>query len=206
MKKLLLFGALALFGAMNAQTEKGSWVIGGSTTLGFTTATSKYKYQGESADGPKVSSISVTPSVGYFVANNIAIGLDLGISSVTQKNEEDLYSEKNTTTTIAVMPTASYYFKSASNIIPYLGVGVGYASSNNKNTYTENGNTNTDEGKVSGFAYKAKGGVVFLLNQNVGIDVGLSYMGTNGKLDSNKDVKVNTGTFGVNAGVSVFFK
>ena len=104
------------------------------------------------------------------------------------------------------MPTGTYYFKSASNILPYLGVGVGYASSKVKNTYTFNNESDTDEEKVDGFAYKAKGGVVFLLNQSVGIDLGVSYMGINGKLDANNDVKVNTGTVGVNAGVSVFFK
>lgn len=206
MKKLFLVSALALFAAVNAQTEKGSWVIGGSTTLGFNSSTSKFKFQGETEDGPKVSTITFTPSIGYFVANNIAVGLDLGVSSVTQKQEEGNWSTKATTTTISVMPTGTYYFKSASSVIPYLGVGVGYASSNQKYTETYNGQTDTDEEKVGGFAYKAKGGVVFLFNQNVGIDLGLSYMALNGKLDSNKDVKVNTGTFGVNAGVSVFFK
>ena len=206
MKKLFLVGALALFAAVNAQTEKGSWVIGGSTTLGFNSATSTYKYNGESEDGPKVSTVTVTPSVAYFVANNIAVGVDLGISSISQKEEGNNNSDKTTTTTISVMPTGTYYFKSASNILPYLGVGVGYASSKVKNTYTFGNQSGTDEEKVDGFAYKAKGGVVFLLNQSVGIDLGVSYMGINGKLDSNNDVKVNTGTVGVNAGVSVFFK
>ena len=144
--------------------------------------------------------------MAYFVANNIAVGVDLGISSISQKEEGNNYSDKTTTTTISVMPTGTYYFKSASNILPYLGVGVGYASSKVKNTYTFGNESDTDEDKVDGFAYKAKGGVVFLLNQSVGIDLGVSYMGINGKLDSNNDVKVNTGTVGVNAGVSVFFK
>ena len=31
-------------------------------------------------------------------------------------------------------------------------------------------------------------------------------MANYGKLDSNQDVKVNTGTLGVNAGISVFLK
>ena len=64
MKKLLLVGAVALFGAMNAQTEKGSWVIGGSTTIGFNSKSSKVKYNGQSVDGPKSTSFNITPSAG----------------------------------------------------------------------------------------------------------------------------------------------
>ena len=35
MKKVLLVGAIALFGAMNAQMEKGSWIVSGKTGIGI---------------------------------------------------------------------------------------------------------------------------------------------------------------------------
>ncbi|MEG0762171.1 MAG: porin family protein, partial [Chryseobacterium sp.] len=65
MKKLLLAGAVALFGLSNAQMTKGDWVISGNTGAGFNSMSTKYKAEGESEDGPKVSSFSVSPSVGY---------------------------------------------------------------------------------------------------------------------------------------------
>lgn len=195
MKKLLVLGALALFGAMNAQTEKGSWVIGGSTTLGFNTASQTHKYEGESQDGPKTSTFAITPSVGYFVANKIAVGLDLGFASITQKFDGDKY----TTSTFTVMPTGTYYFKSDSKVLPYLGVGVGFSSS--KEDYGDG-----DDASISGLAYKGKGGIVFLLNQSVGIDLGLSYLGVNGKHSEDSKYKINTSTFGATVGVSVFLK
>lgn len=208
MKKLLLVGAVALFGAMNAQTEKGSWVIGGSTTLGFNSLNTTYKYQGQSTDGPKVSTITITPSVGYFVIDKLAIGLDLGFTSITTKEEEvymnTTYTYKNTISTFSVLPTATYYFKSGSNVLPYLGVGIGYSSSKTKDS--SSASSNTSEESIGGFAWKAKGGVTFLLSPSIGLDLGLSYMANYGKLDSNQDVKVNTGTLGVNAGISVFLK
>lgn len=88
MKKLFLVGALALFGAINAQTEKGSWVVAGSTTLGFNSIKSEVKYDGVTEDGPTLSTFTLTPSVGYFVMDNIAVGLDLGYTSIKQTEEE----------------------------------------------------------------------------------------------------------------------
>lgn len=210
MKKLLVLGAVALFGAMNAQTEKGSWVVGGSTTLGFNSANTKYKNDGNSVDGPKVSTFNVTPSVGYFVIDKLAIGLDLGYTSLTTKVENEFmgtnYSSKSTISTFSILPTATYYFKSDSKVLPYLGVGAGYSTSKEK--FTQNGSgSNNYEDTLNGFAWKGKGGIVFLVTPSIGLDLGVSYMGTNQKYDGdNSDVKVKTNTFGVNAGISVFLK
>lgn len=46
MKKLLLVGAVALFGALNAQMEKGSWIVSGKTGIDFSSATTKYTAEG----------------------------------------------------------------------------------------------------------------------------------------------------------------
>lgn len=196
MKKILLLGAVALFGAMNAQTEKGSWVIGGSTTLGFNNVTTKTKANGESYDGPKISTFSFTPSVGYFVANKIAIGLDLGFQSTTTKDEGD----KLTSSTILVMPTATYYFKSDSKVIPYLGAGVGYGSNTSKYNSSESNTTD-------GLTWGAKGGITYMVNQSAGIDLGLAYTQFSNKEEiMGYEVKNNANTFGVNVGFSFFFK
>lgn len=206
MKKLLLVGAIALCGAMNAQAEKGSWVIGGSTTLGFSNAKTTLKYDGKSQDGPTVSTFAFTPSVGYFVANNLAIGLDLGFASITQKEEEGNWTGKTTASTVTALPTATYYFKSGSKILPYLGAGIGYGSTKTSYTETYNGNTDSEDETYSGLAYKAKGGIVFLLNQTVGVDLGVSYTGMNGTLDSDNKIKSTTNTLGANIGFSIFLK
>lgn len=199
MKKLFLTGALALFAAVNAQMEKGSWVISGSTNLGYNNVTTKYSSGNVSATDPSVSTFNVTPSVGYFVQDKLAVGLDLGFSSVSQKDGSD----KTTISTTSVLPNAVYYFKNASTIVPYLGAGVGYASTKVSETY----NNKTDSDSIDGFAWKAKGGVVFLINQTVGIDLGLGYnQFTNKQTVLGTEYKTTVGTFGVNAGLSVFLK
>lgn len=195
MKKLLLVGAVALFGAMSAQTEKGSWVVGGSTTLGFNNVSNKTKVGSESYDGAKVSTFGFTPSVGYFVANNIAVGLDLGFMTTTTKEDD----EKLTQSVVKIMPTGTYYFKSDSKVLPYLGVGVGYGSLSTK---YENVKTTYD-----GFAWKAKGGIVYLITPSIGLDLGVAYdQFSNKESYEGMEFKNNVNTFGVNAGISVFLK
>jgi len=70
MKKLLLLAVVTVMGlTASAQTEKGSFVLGGS--IGYY----KDKY---TPDNNKLSSFNIAPSAGYFVADNIAVGLGLG--------------------------------------------------------------------------------------------------------------------------------
>lgn len=79
MKKLLLAGAVALFGLSNAQIAKGTAYISGS--VGYS--------QEESNNGDlKKENFNVLPTVGYFVGTNLAVGLGIGYQT-----------EKNTATT-----------------------------------------------------------------------------------------------------------
>jgi hypothetical protein len=92
MKKLFLVGALALFGAMNAQTAKssngatakGKWVVEANTNFGAA-HTSQTSIGFVSRDG--YSRFSLGGEVGYFVANNLAIKAGLGFGS--EKYEGD---------------------------------------------------------------------------------------------------------------------
>jgi len=79
MKKLLLAGAVALFGLSNAQIAQGTAYISGS--VGYS--------QEESNNGDlKKENFNVLPTVGYFVGTNLAVGLGIGYQT-----------EKNTATT-----------------------------------------------------------------------------------------------------------
>lgn len=199
MKKLLLVGAMALFGAMNAQTEKGSWVVGGSTSLGFNSVTTKFKAGSQSSTSPSVNTFTFTPSVGYFIQDNMALGVDAGFVSISQKEGD----YKSSASTVSLMPTFTYYFKSGANIMPYLGAGLGYAST--KTTEKYNGGSESET--VDGLAWKAKGGFVYLINSTVGVDAGLGYSSyTNKETVGGTDYKTTVGTLGVNLGLSIFLK
>jgi len=203
MKKLLLAGAVALFGLSNAQMTKGDWVVSGNTGFGFNNVTTTVKAGGQSADGPKVSTFSITPSVGYFVIDKLAVGIDLGLTSATTKYE----GTKATTTSFSVMPTATYYFANDSKFVPFLGAGIGYASVKNKGEMNVLGVSASDETTTDGLAWKVKGGVTYMATQSLGINLGVSYdQFSNKQTIMNTDVKTNVKTFGVNVGFSYFIK
>jgi hypothetical protein len=87
MKKLLMFVFLGSFFAVNAQIEKGTVMVGGN--LGLKT-------------GEGNSEFSLNPNIGFFVANNFAIGGHANYSSrelgTTKVNE------------FGIGPFARYYF------------------------------------------------------------------------------------------------
>ncbi|NIF04977.1 porin family protein [Chryseobacterium sp. Tr-659] len=83
MKKVLLAGAVALFGLSNAQIAKGTTYLSGS--VGYS--------QKETNNGNlKKENFNVLPTVGYFVNTNLAVGLGIGYQT-----------EKNTSTTTATL-------------------------------------------------------------------------------------------------------
>lgn len=87
MNKFILLSALISFSFISAQTEKGTFVISGQTGIGFTSTTVKYESAGQTSDGPKISSFNITPSVGYFIINNLAISLDIDYKTTTTKQQ-----------------------------------------------------------------------------------------------------------------------
>lgn len=199
MKKLLLAGAVALFGLSNAQMTKGDWVFSGNTGLGFNSIDTKTKVEGQTYDGAKVSTFSVTPSVGYFVIDKLAVGIDLGFTSITTKEEGD----KSTISNFSVMPTATYYFTNSSKLVPFLGAGVGYASGKTKETYSNV----SQEFTTNGLAWKVKGGVTYMATQSLGINLGVSFdQFANKETYFGTEYKNTVNTFGVNVGFSYFLK
>ncbi|WP_346985514.1 OmpW family outer membrane protein [Chryseobacterium sp. POE27] len=203
MKKLLLAGAVALFGLSNAQMTKGDWVISGDTGVGFNNVTTTVKVGDQSVDGPKVNTFSVSPSVGYFVIDRLAVGIELGYINATTKYE----GLKSKTSSFSVMPTATYYFTNSSKLVPFLGAGIGYASVKNSGETNFMGMIASNETTTDGLAWKVKGGVTYMATQSLGLNLGVSYdQFSNKETIMNTDVKTNVKTFGVNVGFSYFIK
>lgn len=217
MKKLLLTASLAFFGVISAQTEKGSFIISGKTGLGFTSNTVKYKYDGQTTDGPKTNTFNISPSIGYFIADNFALGLALDYKSTTSKQKIEIFNSniiggyimknaKETQTILSIVPNATYFF-SKEKIRPYLGAGLGLANAKYKSNYateSSSGDGFSHSGSNnSGFIWTANGGLLFLIAPTVSIDLGLGYANYSFK---EKDLKTTSGAFGANAGISVFLK
>lgn len=160
MKKLFLVGALALFGAMNAQTghfnlgahlgmptgdvaDATNFVLGVDAAYMFPVAdkfelgiTSGYSaFLGKKVDGYKVPTLSLIPvaaSAAYKVSPEFSIGADLGYGFLSWDGESDggFYYQ----------PKLAYSFQDVHSVwLGYQGVsknGVTFSSVNLGYTYT----------------------------------------------------------------------
>lgn len=177
MKKLTLIAALAFFGTANAQTEtattlptaKGNWIIGGSTNLGFNSNKATQKSGDYSVDGQKTTTFNVTPTVGYFVIDNLAVGLNLGYEVQKQDASYDFnQTAKLTNTVFSVIPSVTYFIEADSKAFPYISAGAGYAAIKTKVASTETQNDNY-------FVWGGKAGLAYFITPSIAIDLGLNY-------------------------------
>lgn len=162
--KALLF-TLALFvttiSISWAQTEKGRWTIGAQ--IG--------DFQYSTQDAYTSFSGSLSPSAGYFVANNLLVGTGVPLSLTTNNFADPNGSVRNTSTGIGLSPYVRYYIGS-NKLKPYMGISYAYSATRRR----------TDMGyqtlKASGFTSTVSPtiGAAYFINRSVAINAGLNYI------------------------------
>ena len=211
MKKVNILTLVFIFAAAAssfAQTSAGTLFVGGG--LGFSSSSSKItaKSGGTTVDvdGPKGSEFSILPGVGYFVADKLAIGLDLSFATGSLKETEANGDyEKSTSTTIGFTPYARKYFMVADNFgfTGTLGVGVAFGSS--KEEVRAGSTTVTNDGpKVTALEIGVTPGLVFFPTNKVGLEANFGFVGFSSRtskadLGGGDELKVTSSTFGLNA-------
>ncbi|CAM1333266.1 outer membrane beta-barrel protein [Tenacibaculum aestuariivivum] len=184
MKKVLLVIAMVAAGFTANAQDKAKTAKGGfaqedvyvSGTVGFSSA---------SMGDNDSSSYTFSPSVGYFISENIALELGLAIGGSDTGVEE--------TSTLGVALAANYFFTPQNDFSFVLGAGLGYA-----NTEIEGG---SDDGlDVNSISIAVAPGVNYFVSESVALraSVGaLSY--TNAKQDGADDA---LNTFALNLDLS----
>ncbi len=176
MKKVFLIAALsAISFAGFSQTSKGTWLVGG--TAGFTS--SKY-------GDAKLSKIDFSPSAGYFVMNNLAVGLEVQVGS-EKSNSGVAGAADYTTSSTFFGPNVRYYFTSLGKNAKLFGSGA-FAFGNSKD----------GSDKVNATAWGLSAGPAFFLNKNVALEVTVGYSSAKVKDDTN-----STNSFGIQAGFQI---
>lgn len=177
MKKILLLLAVAFAGVSYAQTQKGDWFVESDLGLSYTST---------SVEGTQSHSIfKITPSLNYFVIDNLAVGLGLAY-------ENDKPKSGDATNSFIIRPNATYFFKLGGEIAPFVRAGVGYA-------------TESTSGKsTSGLAFNFAGGVAYFVNEAVALTGSVDYDQRNLKASGASNT-TNIGKLGVGIGVALFF-
>lgn len=142
MKKVIFsFVMIAAAISSNAQDgfSKGSKFLSGS--FGISSTDNKEEVT-------KTSSFSVSPSVGYFVSDNLAVGLGLGYGSSKVTIDGDTDSETNT---LSFGGFGRYYFSPKSKFTMFGHLGINYLS--NDYVSDEYKTTGIDAFVAPGFNY-----------------------------------------------------
>ncbi|HNP97052.1 MAG TPA: autotransporter domain-containing protein [Cyclobacteriaceae bacterium] len=167
-----------------AQFNKGNILVGGTTGLSGSFTTSKTKNGSSTTTNGKFSSFSIQPQAGYFVMDNLAVGL--GLSFATSSFKDDGSSDKSSSTGIGLTPFVRYYFDK------FFAQGAfGFGSNKSKNTF----NNTTTESTQNTTNWSISGGYVIFLNDAIALEpqIGYSYFSQKSK---------GSNTKGINAGIS----
>jgi outer membrane protein W len=160
MKKVLLTAVAVLaFGFVKAQDSgysKGNVFLTGSVGI-----------ISEKTADQKFSGVLFAPKAGYFVTENIAVGLGLGIQSSKDDNGVNTLVKNNE---FAVGAFGRYYFTPGSQFSVFGQLGFDITSSKNTREVTTGPITTTTESKSNGFNVALAPGVNYFLSKHFALE------------------------------------
>jgi hypothetical protein len=155
MKILKIAIAILLFTiTANAQITKGNWIVGG--TGNFSSYETKYSNNGNEVTNKGIG-INISPNIGYFFINNLAVGTSISIGYTKPKDSESSFG-------YGFGPFARYYFLKEDKRINF------FAQAN----YIF-GESKLGSNKSTSNGYGFKGGSVIFFNRSVGAEITLDY-------------------------------
>ncbi len=185
-----------------AQTEKGKILLGGQSSLEFTSFSSKWETDSGSGDNGKTRALDITPQVGYFIANNFAVGLEMPYNYSKEIDGDDSY----TTSSFTVVPFVRYYF-GKSNLKPYLHGGIGPGWGKTEIDYNSISDPNfvfDPNFSTHLLAYELGGGIAIFLNDLVSLEFGLGYASASVKwFDKNDKMNRKNTANGIGASIGI---
>lgn len=208
MKKILLAGAVALFGLSNAQIAKGTAYLSGS--VGYS--------QEESNNGDyKKENFNVLPTVGYFVGTNLAVGLGVGYQTEKETETSTVTTPLGTTVSediikkpaFVVAPFVRKYWTLSDKLYIFgqLAVPMQFGkteveSNSVTTTTTPSGTTttthsNSAEAKYTKIGVTVKPGLDYFLNKNWSIEATIGEFGYSNFKPKDGDA-TNNYNFGLN--------
>lgn len=189
--KVIVAGVLLVCFSISAhaQTEKGKYFIGGGTNLSLSIINSKMKSDEGTENDGDFTSLSLSPKVGYFVMDGVAIGTEFPMS-YSKAKYPDGYTFKSYQ--IAIAPFLKYY-AGTGKVVPFFEGKVGFGK-------VKVGVNNTidpfNDYTTSLFLYSIKGGLGFFLNERIAIELAVGYSYQSYKADDdnpNNEKRIRSG-------------
>lgn len=198
MKKIFLSTiGLIIFsiGLLNAQTNQGKFLLGLSSDifdLGYTTSKEKSDTDG-TEEATKNFNVNFGPKMGYFVIDNLVIGIDLGVGLQTSISGND---NKYIYTSSSVGPFVRYYVPT-SKVLPFIELGGSIGSFSTR--------LGDSKDKTGILEYRGGIGLAAALSDRVMVDVLAGYHSITykDKEDNQNNERWILGTLGLNIGFTI---
>ena len=186
-------------------TSSGNFVVGSS--FGFSSATSNIIQESvggtDEGEGPSSIQLSISPKIGYFVQDELAvgIGLDYTFSEVREPNED-----RRTDSDLLFGPFARYYLPVGEDVAVFLEANFGFGNAtDNLNIGGETRNISTNI-----FATGFGPGLTVFSNESLGVSAIFKYNFARSKFDIEIDgIKQETITrtnqFDFSVGIAFYF-
>ncbi|TAE45344.1 MAG: hypothetical protein EAY69_10525 [Cytophagales bacterium] len=167
MKRIIIsFIAFFTLSLGYAQTEKGTIHVGGNLSFGSTDINTSQSS----------SNFSIVPDVGYFISDNIAIGLGIGYSQRIDKSTFSSSTGTTTQNTFIIAPTFRYYMPTSSETFKFfLQAQVGINTGNIKSETSSFTTTTTfsTTNKTSGWNFSISPNFAYFPTKKWSIEFGI---------------------------------
>jgi hypothetical protein len=212
MKKVIfaILGCVACLTNVKGQMTKGNLFMG--TTLGAATYNNgNYSY--DYSDGnvqkqdDKKYAVTLAPQIGVFVTDHLVFGGSLGFgynhedNFITNTTDGALSHDRTTNnTTFYLGPFFRYYFFDAApkKAVFYVQAqaSAGTGGGNTSDNYTTTTGSTAATGTINNeFVFMAGGGIgmTYLIDKNIGLDLGVDYLYNYDKYTNNSTTVTTTG-------------
>ena len=221
MRTTLTLFALLLVLAGSAQTQQGSWNVSGFSQFTpalfpvsgleftpnrfgfgfFTEMTTIENSFGTQESEVDYFGFNISPEVGYFVIDNLQVGLHGLLLYTRGKNKE--FDVTTSTRIIGLGPVVRYYIPTAGSLKP--SIGGSYTLGWLNSSYEDNSIDESDQSSLNGFSVGL--GADYFFTPNVSLGARLDYQRTTNEDDDDDSFVSETtiGGVGLRVGLQVFF-
>jgi hypothetical protein len=156
MKKIITITLLSFLTIFSTSAQEGGSSMKGKYLLGAYTNVASVGW----------SDIALTPSVGYFLTDNIAVGLGLSYLSEDDNGDPSTFDGQYIDKALNLSPYVRYYM----NDKLFLNAGFGIANGSSVNNWNDGSSSITDEIKISGFGLNVGAGLSLMWGERVAIE------------------------------------
>ena len=200
---IFLFLCLSSF----AQTQKGNFVLSGKTDMNFLFSNITTGTDSVQTGKTKGNQFGLTAGAGYFVANNVALGIfgtySYSYTRIGSSPDYQVAKTENITQSFTILPQLQYYFPVEGKLKPFAAAGGGYMWLQERDSkVTEH---NNEVYSLSGPAFTGGVGISYFIITSVAFDLGFQYSYNRLKDKTRENQIWKEKQFAGRLGVSVFF-